>query len=64
MIVGRNELEMDRFNTINLQLIDCFQSPLTLEQQNISETELDNYEFDYVINRKVVENLEKEINKF
>ncbi len=43
-----------------------FQSPLTPEQQqHISETALDNYEFDYVINSESgLDKLEKEVGKF
>lgn len=43
-----------------------FQSPLTLEQQNhISETALDDYDFDYIINSESgLDSLEKEIDKF
>ncbi len=63
-----NELERwIGFNTINLRVNRLnFQSPLTLEQQNhISETELDSYEFDYVINSESgLDCLEKEVNKF
>lgn len=63
-----NELERwIGFNTINLRVNRLnFQSPLTLEQQNhISETELDDYKFDYVINSESgLKNLEMEIEKF
>ena len=43
-----------------------FKSPLTLEQQNhISETNLDNFSFDYVIESESgLDNLEKEVDKF
>ena len=43
-----------------------FKSPLTLEQQNhISETALDTYNFDYVIESESgLDNLEKEVDKF
>ena len=43
-----------------------FESNLTLEQKNhISETALDDYHFDYVINSESgLDKLEKEVNKF
>jgi len=43
-----------------------FESSLTTEQKNHpSETELDNYDFDYVINTESgLDKLEKEVNKF
>lgn len=63
-----NELERwIGFNTINLRVNrKNFISPLTLEQQShISETELDDYEFDYVINSESgLDNLEKEVDVF
>ncbi len=63
-----NELERwIGFNTINLRVNrKNFISPLTLEQQShISETELDDYEFDYVINSESgLDKLEKEVDAF
>lgn len=63
-----NELERwIGFNTINLRVNrKNFISPLTLEQQShISETELDDYEFDYVINSESgLDKLEKEVDVF
>jgi len=63
-----NELERwIGWDTITLRVNRLnFQSPLTLEQQShISETALDNYEFDYVINSESgLDKLEKEVDKF
>jgi len=63
-----NELEgWYGFDTVNLRVNRLnFINPLTLEQQNhISETELDNYEFDYIINSESgLDKLEIEIDRF
>jgi len=63
-----NELErFSGFDTINLRVNRLnFTSPLTEEQQkHISETELDNYNFDYVVNSESeLGKLENEVDKF
>lgn len=63
-----NELErFAGFDTVNLRINRInFVSPLTLEQQyHISETELDNYNFDYIINSNSgLDKLELEVDRF
>lgn len=63
----KNEIEkLFGYDTITLRINRSFVSPLTQEQQNhISETELDRYEFDYVINSENgLDKLETEVDKF
>lgn len=55
----------DKVITIRVERIG-FESPLTLEQQNhISETDLDNFKFDYYIKSKSgLDKLENEVSEF
>lgn len=54
----------DMVTTLRIERID-FKSPLTIEQQNhISETDLDNFKFDYYIKSKTgLDKLEEEVSK-
>lgn len=64
----KNEMQWDEeWNTITVRINRInFNSPLTLEQQNHpSETELDDYNFDYVIDcESGLDKLEFEVEKF
>lgn len=65
----KNEIERwneNKFNYISLRVERLnYQNSLTPEQQlHISETALDNYEFDYYIKTKNKEELEQEVSKF
>ncbi len=63
-----NEMMWDEsYNTTNVKVVrKNFESPLTIEQQNhISETALDNWNFDYIIESESgVDKLELEVKKF